>query len=257
MELPRLQRAFKAHILGQGDDIVPAIVDQGRLSAEERLSIYVHAYKARLTEALGTDYKAIKGLLGDDEFARMASMYIDAWPSRHYSLRWFGQHLSEFLSDTLDESQGFLAELARLEWTFVNSFDAADHPTVSEADVAAIPATDWPRLQLTLSPSTSCESYSWNVLELWKMGREEVGEVVPTRLDEPGSILIWRQALKTRYRSLGQAEATGLLCAMQGGDFSTLCLELAGFYPEQEVAMAAASLLKTWINEGLVSGLTY
>jgi len=257
MELVRLQQAFKAHILAQGDAIVPAIVDSGELSARDRLSIYVYGYKARLGEALGTDYKAIKGLLGDDEFERMASMYIDAWPSRHYSLRWFGQHLAEFLEDTLDESQGFLVELARLEWAFVMSFDAADHAVVSEAEVAAIPPGDWPGLRLSLSPSLNCGRYSWNVLELWKLGRDEGDTVEPIRLEAPASILIWRQALKTRYRSLQPAEAAGLLCVMQGGDFSDLCTELAGFHAEPEVALAAASLLKTWINEGLVSGLEY
>jgi len=257
MELIRLQQAFKAHILEQGDDIVAAIAGGGKLTAEDRLSIYVHAYKARLTEALATDYKAIKGLLGDDEFERMASLYIDAWPSRHYSLRWFGQHLSEFLENTLDESQGFLAELARLEWTFINSFDASDHPQVGEAEVAAVPPADWPGLRLSLSPSASCESFHWNVLELWRMGREQGGKVEPTRLSEPGCILIWRQALKTRYRSLRPAEASCLLSAMQGGNFSDLCAQLTGFYPEAEVALAAASLLKTWLNQGLVSALRY
>ncbi len=257
MELARLQQAFKAHILGQGDAIVAAIVDSGRLSAEDRLSIYVHAYKARLGEALGTDYKAIKGLLGDDEFERMASLYIDAWPSRHYSLRWFGRHLAEFLEDTLDESQGFLVELARLEWAFVMSFDAADRGTVSEAEVAAIPPQDWPGLRLSLSPSASCGSYAWNVLELWKLGRDQGEAAAPVRLQTPRSILIWRQQLRTRYRSLEPAEAAALRVAMQGGDFSEICARLTAFHAQAEVALAAATLLKTWIGDGLVSGLHY
>ena len=257
MELVRLQQAFKAHILAQGDEIVPEISGDGKLTAEDRLSIYVYAYKARLTETLGTDYKAIKGLLGDDEFERMASLYIDAWPSQHYSLRWFGQHLAGFLEETLDESQGFLAELARLEWAFVMSFDAADQAVVSEAEVAAIPPEDWPGLRLSLSPSVNCGRYSWNVLDLWKLGREQGDAVEPVQLAEPGSILVWRQNLKTRYRSLQPAEAGCLQVAMQGGDFSELCAQLTAFYPQEEVALAAASLLKTWINEGLVSGLTY
>jgi len=61
-----------------------------------RIAIYANAYHARFVEALAADYSALKTYLGDDEFEQLINAYIEAYPSQYFSMRYVGQHLSDF-----------------------------------------------------------------------------------------------------------------------------------------------------------------
>ena len=64
-------------------------------------------------------------MLGEKIFAQKAYAYIDAYPSRHFSVRHFGQYFSQFLkSDSTDKPM--LTEMAIFEWAISESQEAAE-----------------------------------------------------------------------------------------------------------------------------------
>ena len=95
--LKDLQNVFKAHLMQGNNAIADHIVSTRGLANNVRLAIYRNAYYARLTEALQQDYEAIHVLLGDEEFEKLCRHYIDTYPSRSPSLRWFGQYMHDFV----------------------------------------------------------------------------------------------------------------------------------------------------------------
>lgn len=253
--LTEVQAAFKRHLLIGDAGVAAHVVGTEKVDGDRRLAVYAQAYRARLIEALATDYSVLEALLGEEGFSNLCHAYIDAHPSAHYSLRWFGRHLPAYLRQVRHQDP-HLAELAEFEWTLAGAFDAADAPVTEPSEVENIPDEAWPSLQIRLHPSVHRLTFAWNVLDLWRTAKDGKAIPAPARLPEPGACLIWRDGLSTRYRSLDPDENAALVAAASGADFAEICEGLLPWeQAEQPVALRAASLLKTWLTSGLVSAL--
>lgn len=255
-ELKELQVAFKRHLMKRAPEVIDYIASTDDLNNEMRLAIYGNAYYARLMEALESDYEALHTLLGDEEFSRLCREYIDTYPSQHPSLRWFGRHMSHYLAThPRYEAHPYLSELARFEWTFIEAFDAEDAPIATETDAANIPPEQWPQLRIRLHPSVHWFAYRWNILPVWKATthEEEIPEFV--QRDDTMHCVVWRQNLMTQYRSMDRVEAVALQGVKDNKNFAQICelLSELDIDPEQ-VPMQAASIFKTWLAHGMISG---
>ncbi|HSB62367.1 MAG TPA: DNA-binding domain-containing protein, partial [Vicinamibacteria bacterium] len=67
------------------------------LTAAERIDIYHGMYPLRMVEALESDYPALAHHLGDDAFRQLVVGYVQAHPSRSYTLNRLGDHLPEYV----------------------------------------------------------------------------------------------------------------------------------------------------------------
>lgn len=228
-----------------------------KVPAEARVSIYENAYRERLIEVLQNDYEMLNKILGEGAFRQLSLRYIDQHPSSYYSLRWFGSHLPAFLG--YSEEQGnheWEAELAKLEWEFINAFDAADSPIINENDIATIPPESWPDLSLEFHPSVRLFSMWWNTLDLWQAAKEDRQPPEPVRLSQNSYCLLWRNNLVTQFRSLEPDEVAALSTAMASANFPDICASIAVEVEEQElVPMKAAGFLKGWLAAGLITRL--
>ncbi|RJG12763.1 DUF2063 domain-containing protein [Pseudomonas cavernicola] len=256
MRLNDWQRELEAYLLGVQTQPNTALRDSllgsPALSAEEGLAIYHNAYRARLLDALREDYPTLHHWLGDDEFEGLASAYLQAHPSRHFSLRWLGARLADFIDGYLVAAQSApLAELARLEWAFTLAFDAADGEPLTLQSMATLPPADWPELRVRLLPSVQWLVCHYNSLALWRALKAAEETPASTLLEQPHVCLIWRQGLVSRYRSLGPAEAEALQgMGVQGWSFAELCARLSE--QGEAPALQAASWLKQWLSDGLL-----
>jgi len=77
----------------------------------------------------------------------------------------------------------------------------------------------------------------------------------PLESDYPQAWLVWRQDLKTWFRSLSVDEAWALDAARTGESFATICEGLCEWIDARNVALHAAGLMKQWITDGIVSGI--
>ena len=129
--LARMQWDFQEFLLRGAGGISAHVVGSERVPAEVRLAIYSNAYAARLVEALEANYPAIAKLLGDKDFAELATEYVAAYDSRFFSIRYYGHALAAFLSSSPRyRPVPFLADLARFEWLMNEVFDAADAESI-------------------------------------------------------------------------------------------------------------------------------
>src|SRR5690348_2123522 len=114
--LGRLERAIQASVLAGHEAGHMHVAHTQDGSVPTRLGIYRNAYCLRLTEALATTYPALSALLGEEQFHALARRYIDLYPSRHYSIRYFGHRLASLLAtEPAYYSTPVLADLARWE----------------------------------------------------------------------------------------------------------------------------------------------
>ena len=167
--LRELQRSFQAWVVGSASTLPPAVAGTGAVSAEDRLDIYATAIRLRFLEVLGQDYPGLHALAGAEEFRRLGLAYVEAHPSHHPSIRWFGEHLPAFLRSTAPwREQPALAEMAGFEWAKGELLDAADSTVVGVADIAAIPPDRWAGIRPRLKPAVRRLALEWNVPVAWK-----------------------------------------------------------------------------------------
>lgn len=255
MSLRALQADFQGYLIDPGlRAIAEQVAGTAKVDADTRLGVYAEAYRLRLLEALDIDFPTLHVLLGDDEFDRMGRAYVDAHPSRHFSIRWFGQWLSEFLRVTAPYNEHpALAEMAAFEWTMTLAFDAADDPLVALDDMASVPPEAWPEMRFTPHASLHRLDLRWNVPAAWKAHAAEQDVEPPVENTVPVGWILWRQDLSPYFRSLEVDEAWALDAVIAGRTFASICQGLCEWIDEQHVAPHAAGLLKGWISDGMIS----
>lgn len=257
--LKELQAAFRRSVvLGRGE-ILNLLAGSQTVSSELRLAVYENAYRSRLEEAMAADCPILQKLLGEDDFSSLCQGYIDSHPSRFFSLRWFSGEFARHLGyDAIHGGHSWEAEMAQLELSFVDAFDAADHEVLTETDAAKIPPEAWPQLRVKFHPSVSLTTLYWNSLNRWRAAKHDEVDPGPQRLVQQVSCLMWRQGISTQYRSLESLETGALHAAMCGADFAEICGALAEDLREQEqVPLQAAGFLKQWLSSGMIAGLSF
>jgi hypothetical protein len=251
--LAELQREMQAHVL-HGDGAAYRAIDATRgASAAERLHVYTHGYRARLLEILGNDFYALRALAGAEEFERLASAYIDATPSTHPNVRWYGGSLATFLRTQPPWSRhSEFADMAELEWAIGLAFDAADETVISFNDLAALSAQDWPCLRLRLHASVQRRRLAHNVDAMRRaIDRDEA--LPESQAAHAPAWIAWRDSLSVRHRRLEDDEAAALAAVADGATFAELCERLCEWHAPDAVALRAASLLRRWIDEGWIA----
>ena len=251
LSLPELQRAFKHAVTGYQPDhaSLPAIGTY--LSG--RLEIYGVAYKARLTEALKTNFPALHRVLGDDAFRALAHRFIDQSPSEYRSIRWFGRELAMFAQG--DDSllpHSALLDLLKMDWALGIAFDAADATPVSEDYLHRVAASEWAALTFAFHPSASLLKLDWAIEPIWRAVTTDENADTPEPMADTHYLLVWRNGLEAKWRILDEAEALALNMLGIGMNFAELCDYLAADGDEAKAVIAAAQYLKGWVLDGVL-----
>ncbi|MBL7480453.1 HvfC/BufC N-terminal domain-containing protein [Legionella bononiensis] len=255
-ELLNLQSQFQKFLLTGHSDIKNSIEQTERVLIDTRLGIYRDAYKLRLIESLTTSYPALHAYLGTEEFNKLCSSYIDAHPSTYRSIRWYGDALADFVQHYYDKPYAYLAELADFEWKMTLAFDAADDQVLRIQDMGNVPAESWAGLQFTLHPSVQRLNYFWNAIPVWHTLINDQDLPEWNKSANAVSWVVWRtQDYLIQYYSLSEEEAWALDAVRQGLSFGELCEGLCHWVAVDEVGMRAASFLKSWIQNGILSHL--
>jgi len=257
-DLYRLQKNMIDWLIRKDEKIKPDIVDTGevnKVSVEQRLAVYGNAYGYRLIDALSENYPAVHTLMGDDDFYGMTYAYMAARPSRHFSLRYFGHKLENFLA-TYEKGLPIYTEMARFEWALRNAFDAKDTKALTLDALQQVPVERWGELHFEFHPSVSRVDLEWNTPQLWSAIDEGADPIAPEELEHPYAWLLWRKDLFNYYRSLDVDEAWALDRAMSGDYFSGLCEGVCEWIDEEHAPARVAGFLSQWIKDELLIGIS-
>jgi hypothetical protein len=130
------------------EDIERVIRPSRTLSAAERLDVYHGMYPLRMREALEADYPALAHFLGDERFEALVRAYVQAHPSRSFTLNRLGDHLPAFLEHADVPRRAFCHDLARLELAVNQAFDAEETPRLTDAEIALVAPEAWEQARL-------------------------------------------------------------------------------------------------------------
>ena len=249
---PQLQQALQAAICA---DTGAA----GLLKPGSRLDVYANAYRARLIAALRDNHEVLYRAMGDSAFEALALAYIEANPSPHRSIRWFGDGLAGFMAgrfaDQLDHPS--LVDMARMDWALRAAFDAQDSAPLAATDLASLAPEDWPGLCLQLQPGSGLLALEWVIEPAWAALRAAESDTDLPELEAPvvgaHALLVWRRGLETRWRALPPLEASLINALQAGASFAELCEQAARQGGEEDAAAAVIACLQQWLADELLS----
>ncbi len=251
--LAELQQAFfSAMQSGRSDRVIARLNTARGIPANTGMSIYQHAYSARLYEAIENDHPVLGAYLGDALWATLCEGYVSAYPSRVRSLRHFGDRLPDYLRVTPPFSaSGQIAEIAQWERRLLDCFDAADTARAQWDTLLVMPGEAWPILQLRFHPSVQWLRMEWNSIEIWQALKEE--HTPPSAADEQTHWLLWRDEDRvTQFRSMDSDETFALRCFLQGNTFAETCEKLMELLAAESIPQRLIELLRLWCESGLI-----
>lgn len=252
-EIETLQRQFAVALTATDavyEHAVSFIADQidgGTLPAPDRLRIHRNNRKAALAAALAATYPALRRLVGDPFFARVADQYGRVRPPTEPCLDRYGGRFAEFL-ETFDPvaSLAYLPDVARFEW--------ARHEVAYESDACPVDRSllagmvpDADHLRLQLIPAIRWLVLAWPADTVW--AAQFVDEPPILEL-EPGEICleVWRVGDSVQCRRIdhaswafrtairrGESLATAAASALARDPFFDLTIDLYRLFREELV----------------------
>ena len=253
MKLTDLHTLLQNSILSMEPLINPYLQSPPKGTVADRVAIYANGFYSRLQEALTSDYNTLATLMGEDEFSTMCRNYMDLYPSYSYSLNFFGQNLSQFLTETSPyHKKAYLAEIAAFEWAEAQSITASEAKLLLVTDLQSMPTSQWPEMKFYLHPSCKILTMHWNSLSILEASRSCNPIPRPRKLKVPLSVLVWRHQLEMRYYKLDRLEHIMLKAIKGQASFIEICEHLCHEMPEDEVANYLVQELHAWLHEQLL-----
>jgi hypothetical protein len=229
------------------------IVGLPALAPVERLEIYREQFWLRHTASLLEDFPGVSGILGQAEWERLSESYLTRYPCRSFNLRDLGVHFAQHIAeqDALPERRLCL-DMARLEWCYVEIFDAAEVPPLDGDKLAALSEHAWQQAQIVINPAVRLLRVKYPVVMLRQQLRqthdqdddnESSDEPVPIPDPEAHNLLLYRdsdQAL--RHESLPLLAWQLLERSQRGDTLVAACEAVATGNPKQ------ASVIETEVG---------
>jgi hypothetical protein len=243
---------------------IPDVFEPSReLSSEARVGVYAGMYFERLTEVLEEEFPGLVQLVGRERAARLFRAYVHAHPSRHYNLNMLGAGLAGFLRDEVSavldverdlgltgEAHAFAVELARLERTIQDVFDAPECAgRLAAAELAALPPEQWGSARLVPIPALALLASAFPVNAWYQAFRDGAAPPVPARA--PAWVAVFRQNWRVWRMDLarGQHALLAALVAGNGLERALGALAAEGL-ALAEVGPELQGWFRTWAAEG-------
>jgi Putative DNA-binding domain len=159
---------------------------------------------------LESEYPILRIYLGETHFFALAAQHVESHPAETLNARVLCRTLPEFLKTySVFLHRMEIQELAELQLAMSNAFAAVD--TVASTT------------GVTIHPSVSVLTFRQNALSIWSALKCESQPPRPHLLDDPQTVIVWRQGLAPRFRIMGGEEASVFDAASRGLSFMEVC----------------------------------
>jgi hypothetical protein len=232
------------------------ISSSAQLPADARLSIYAEAYFLRILEALETDFKRLRLVMGEEDFQQVVAEYLKAYPSTTFNIGEVGRKLPQFLSEN-DFDPVFKA-VAEFELNILETFYAESRASVEAHAFAELTDEQWEHLVIELNPSAKILTSNWSLNDFWNLETEKSTSDFKTSKQDM-SFLIWQNNFQVRFIEISQTEADALKLIQSGMGFSTaldnVVEDPSRTQSKDEISQEVMAAFSRWIQNGLISGI--
>lgn len=247
MTLLELQRDFRAWIAEGSDEAAERLGPRARPG----LDVYQNNYRASLVACLSEVFERVRLWIGEERFLSTAAAHIDVTPPHAWTLDAYARDFPETLELLFPQDP----EIAELGWLDLALSEAFVGPDADPLDPAVLGAVDWDSAALRLGPTLRTRHFRSNAAAIWSaLSAEEMppsAEILP----EPATILVWRNALVSCFRTADPGEEQAIALAQAGASFGAICAAMIDLLGEEQGVAAAGAMLGRWIGDGLLVGV--
>lgn len=194
----------------------PALVAGPRgKRAEKRYNVYRNNVTVSLIAALASIYPAVERITGQNFFRAMARFHVRETPPTSPLLFEYGRDFPAFIGHYEHALEmPWLSDVARIERSWLDSYHAADVPTLMAGALTAVPPTELGALKFAPHPATRLISSAYPAVTIFAMNRGAgpVGRVE----NRPEDGLITRIDDEVIVRLLAPGNATFLRMLLGG-----------------------------------------
>jgi hypothetical protein len=236
------------------------LIAQGiRLSPVEQLEIYREQFWLRHVGAMAEDFATIQFLLGEDGFRSVCEAYLATHPPASFTLRDLGDRFAEFLRTTKPWADDpLLYDCARIEWAFVEAFDAPDARPLDPATILAAPEDAWGTAKIVLHPSVQLLSLSHRAHTLREEVRANKSHARPS--PEPAWVVVYRGPEKLMYIDVEPIAFRLLELLAKGEPLAPAGEQVAREFPDSEASSLEAKVgvwFQAWSSYGWVREVVF
>lgn len=234
-----------------------------RLSPVEQLEIYRVQFWLRHTTSLVEDFPGVGGILGQAEWQRLVESYLARHPPATWTLRDLGRHFPEHVAQAPNLPHRALChDMARLEWQYVELFDAAEVSPFDASVLATLPPEAIERARFDFSPALSLARFDYPVADLRRAlldpahPREHDTVLVPDM--QPEHLVLYRGANRRLYHHPVSKAAFVLLEQLAGGlSLLEACEGALELLPDagEELAAGVGAWFQDWVRRGWITSL--
>jgi hypothetical protein len=229
----------------------------GRLDASARLEIYREQFWLRHLSNLGDDFPTLAWVVGGAAFREIAVAYLRSHPPRTWDLQRLGATLPDFLAQLAPWSADSLAlDAVRLDWAFMEAFDAPDAGPLDVQALAGAPEDAWPAAQVDLHPAVRRVLLRHPTHELRDAVKRGVARDRPLATATP--VVVWRDPRCVLRATVVEPMAFELLGELAcGRALGAACEAVASAHANEGADLGAlvGPWFQRWTAEGWVSGV--
>ena len=209
-----------------------AIRESARLSSVDQLDIYREQFWARHVHSLEDDFAIARHFIGETAFFELAATR------------------APFVDDAM------LREAMRLDWAFMEAFDAPRGTPFDPSSIAGATEDAWPRATIVFDPSVRPLALGWPLHEIRAAIRQ--GESPARPPPRACFVVVFRGPESLHYAEI-EPMAFALLEALRGGaELGAACEAVAkahGVADADELGPKVGAWFQEWTANGWVSAV--
>ncbi len=211
-----LQTDFARALLDPDRPVPTELTSHIARHPHKRFAVYRNNVVVSLVNALRAKFPATERIVGDEFFAAMAQVFVNARPPRSKILHTYGDDFGDFIA-TFEPAASvpYLADVARLEAARTRAYHAADAQPLTPADFSTIDPQSVGTLRLTLHPSLQVLRSPYPMVTIWAMNAGEM-ELGPVDLDTAEDALVIRPHLEVTVHRMPPGGAAFLEALADG-----------------------------------------
>jgi uncharacterized protein (UPF0276 family) len=252
MRWPAEQQTMALAVCDAAADVPAFIRAPGSAAAGRRFDVYRNNMALGLIEALKADYPVVTRLVGVPFMNAMARDYVRRELPTSPVLLAYGGGFADFVAGYAPAaSLPYLADVARLEWAWLEAYHAADAEPLDVSSLAAIDPDRLADLRLALLPSLRLVASEHPVAAIWAAHQGgEPGQGLAAIAPRAEHVIVGRPLLDVDMR-LVTAAVHAFIASLLAG--ATLGAALAAC--EDETDFDASAAIALLFSARLVTGL--
>jgi hypothetical protein len=260
-------------IAAGANQLEQVVLPSSQLDAAKRIEIYANAYYGRLIECLANEFPVLLKAVGEETFNEFAFGYLQAYPSRSYTLNRLSKYFAKYLDETRPDREGlaegenpevswpdFMIDLARLEWSIGEVFDAEGvegQPLLTSEDIALVPPDRWANAIVEPVCCLRLLAFQFPVNDYFTVARRAENSDSAPGMPAPERqyLALFRRDYIVRRHVITETQFD-LLTALQSGESLGVAIETAAERTTMSHAELASSL-RAWFEKWTAAGLIH